>query len=320
MTDEVTQEAAPAVETTQTTEQPASEAVPAAIPEGGAPEGGGLLDPKAAEAAGEGMIKAKDAANWREQFGELDEKATKRLGRFNSAADVFKSYQELEARMSKGDAKAAPMPEDETEAAAWREERGIPATAEGYVESFDLPEGVVLGEADQPMLDAVSKVAHEQGLTTAQLNSVANALFESRQEEKQALYDRNKEVETASMSELMEQHGGEFPGMQVKVKTQLDNMFGEEVSALVAGSTAADGTLLFAHASVFNGFAKAAQETNPTGTMIPAGQTGLDGVESELAKIQAVRSADINAFRKDKVMVARELELLGAQERLSGRA
>ena len=45
--------------------------------------------------------------------------------------------------------------------AAWRSENGVPDKADDYVGALDLPQGVVPGEADKPLLASFAQTAHE---------------------------------------------------------------------------------------------------------------------------------------------------------------
>lgn len=140
---------------------PPAPAAPAADP----PANALARDPAAAPVAS----PADWPADWREKAaigadGKVDAKELERLKRLDSPVALYKSYRELEARVTSGKLKDdVPMPTDEAGAKAWREERGIPADPTGYV----LPEAVtkVLTPEDAPVLANFTTYAHKNGMS-----------------------------------------------------------------------------------------------------------------------------------------------------------
>lgn len=273
-----------------------------------------LLDPDAALAASDKLIPAKDAASWREKFGS-DEKTTKALGRYNSPEDFMKAHHELRGKLSQAEAGNAPKPEKEKALAAWREERGIPDTTEGYLENLGLPEGVVLGGADEPIMAAVAAVALESDIPAEQFQKLSNAMFAERQVEAQRIYDLNEATQVSSRDELAQQHGAGVSAVVNNANAALENLFGDNADR-IKGLRFEDGTMAFSHAFVVNAFDKATREGNPAATVIPGSTGGAADVNARLKELDAEMSTDLKAFRADSDKSDEYDKLLEIKEKL----
>ncbi len=93
--------------------------------------------------------------NWRDEMAGGDEKERKRLERFASPADVYKSNRELEKKLSTGKFKVD-LPENPTEEqiAAYRKDMGIPEDGKYDTE---IGGGFVWSDDDKPALDFFAK-------------------------------------------------------------------------------------------------------------------------------------------------------------------
>ncbi|MFK7944566.1 MAG: hypothetical protein AB8B85_16855, partial [Paracoccaceae bacterium] len=97
--------------------------------------------------------------DWRTKLAGDDEKLQKRLDRMSSPADVLKSWRALEQKQSTGEMKAT-LPENATDeqVAEYREANGIPAEPKGYLDK--LPDGLVIGENDEEIVNGFLDKAH----------------------------------------------------------------------------------------------------------------------------------------------------------------
>lgn len=161
-------------------------------PPGGTPPGTGDAPPKPGEGTGtkppgtaldlpeEGKDKQIVAPadwpdDWKVKLAGEDKDALKRLDRFKSPGDLWKSYAEADKKIRSGKASAdEPMPDpakDADGAKAWRKERGIPDDPTGY----ELPKTVQerLTDEDKPVLASFTEFAHKKGLPPIAVASAA---------------------------------------------------------------------------------------------------------------------------------------------------
>lgn len=287
-----------------------------------APQGAGqqptatVLDGEAAKTASEQVIKAKDQGNWRDQFAGADDKTAERLARYQTPEAFAKAHMELQQKLSSGEAKLAEKPEDDVGATAWREERGIPEKAEGYAEGLNLPEGLVLGEADEPIMSAVYEAAHKLDLPASQLSGLAGAMLEARKVEEQRIFDRNNEVRDESLSKLAGEHGGELKAVTTRAEATMRNMFGDAAD-LIAQARLPDGTSLFAHDWALNAFDQIGRQLNPTAAIIPSGMSHSESNQSRIAAIEATIGTP--EYDNSPANQKELLDLIEAEERLAGR-
>jgi hypothetical protein len=134
--------------------------------------------------------KGTDAPDWRVQMAGDDKEAIKRLSRFAAPADVFKSFRSLEQKISSGEFKK-PLGENATpeEKATWRKENGLPEKADDYVAGLALPSGLVIGEAEKPVVSALASVAHEGNIDPKAFNGLVSKYYELQDQQRQARED-----------------------------------------------------------------------------------------------------------------------------------
>lgn len=166
-------------------------------------EGGGTPAPAP---AGDGAPSWPE--NWRELAAGDDAKALTRLQRMSTPADLFKSYREIEARVSRG--QIATLPDDATpeEVTAYRKTLGVPEAPDGYGLAF--ADGTQVSDADKETLASYAKAAHDLHLPPGQ----AKALFEwYGKQQAAAVQQRNEAAEDATLKSLADLRG-EFKGRE----------------------------------------------------------------------------------------------------------
>lgn len=156
-----------------------------------------------AKAKGEWGKTAPD--NWRELAAAGDEKKLEQLKRFTSYDAYTKAFFDAQETIRSGSHKKVDAypdkgtPEQQNE---WRKAQGIPEKPEGY--DTNLGDGLVIGEADKPRVDAFLKHAHATNMTPEAVKSNLQFYFKEQQamvkemesERAQALQDTKKALET----------------------------------------------------------------------------------------------------------------------------
>lgn len=142
--------------------------------------------------------------NWRELAAAGDEKKLEQLKRFTSYEAYNKAFFDAQETIRSGSHKktdAFPDKGTPEQQAEWRKAQGIPEKPEGY--DLNLGDGLVIGEADKPRVDAFLKHAHATNMTPEAVKSNLAFYFKEQQqlvkdmetERAQALADTKKTLE-----------------------------------------------------------------------------------------------------------------------------
>jgi hypothetical protein len=306
--------------TTETTSTTTTTSVPETKPEGGAlvtpsQETQTVIhDPEPKTEVKE--VTSKWPSDWREQLAAGDDKRLKQLQRYSDYAAFANKAFSLEAKLSSGEYRR-PLPKDATpeQVAEWRKENGLPEKAEDF--KIDLPNGVVLGEADKETVAELQKFGYEKNMTPAQLSELT-AWYYARQDQLTQARDLadatyHEEAKDALMSEWGLKDYRQNLAAMASIRDQMPQGLADRI---LAGRTA-DGKLIGDDPTFLKWFASVARELNPSATVV-----GLDAgrtVDGELEQIRKLRREDPNKYDADKAMQARELELLTAQQKSKAR-
>lgn len=287
-----------------------------AKPDGGTPEGE-AGDPKPADPK-PGETKGYWPEDWVARASKGDEKAQKILARFASPEALAESYLAAQAKIRSGELKSAlPKNAKPEELTAWRKENGIPEKPEDYDLKFES--GLVIGEADKPIIDGFLKYAHEKNLAPDQVKGNIEWYYQEQKRQTDERLAKDDEESRTVTAELAEEWGGQFK-RNINMVEGLLNSFPESVRDQLKGARLPDGTGLFNNKEFLRGMAALALEVNPSGTLAPAGGNQVETVESEIGKIEKVMRENRREYNKDEAMQARYRDLLVAREKLQKRA
>lgn len=261
--------------------------------------------------------------DWRDRYAGQDAEALKRLSRFTDEAAFFKSYRALEGRLSSGELKKA-LPEGATpeEVTAWRKENGIPENEAGYVEKLALPNGVVLGEADKPIVAEFAKAALASNIDPKAFNGLVAQYYtildqqRAKQESDDATFKQQSEDALRAAWK-----GADFRANLTAVQNLMAG-WPEGLATRVLAGRSADGRKLGDDPAFVQQLAALARELNPAATLVPAGTSDpVKGVAAELESIRALRRNDPAKYEQDrKKYEAREIELIDAELKMKSRA
>lgn len=242
--------------------------------------------------------------DWREKIAGQDEKMQKHLSRFNSIEDIAKSNLELREKISKGEYKRATEPpkDDEIALKEWRTENGVPESADKY----SIPEGIIVGEDDKPILNEFLKSMHERNVPDSYTKPAVEWYFKLQEQQlaQEAEFDKAQKIETEET--LRKEWGAEYRSNYAEVENFVKGRFSEPVAnALLASS---DTVIALAAMS---------REINPTITLFPNSQNAGQSLVDELKSIESKMHTD--AYKKDPKMQQRYGELLAASMKMQKR-
>lgn len=272
----------------------------------------------ASDAPPEKEVPATWPEDWRQKLAGDDDKALKRLSRFQSPADIFKSYRALEQRMASGELKA-PLPADATEEqiAEFRQANGIPEKPEGYLADTD---GLVFGDEDKPRVDAFLGKMHERNAPPDVVRDALGWYHEERERALAEISKGDKEYRRASEDDLRAEWGGEYRE-NLNAMGMLFSNAPEGLDDEILGARGPSGKLLGDNPALLKWLVSMANEVNPAATVAPGSGMGqIDSVQSEIAKIVKVMREDRKAYDADPKMQERLRKLYEAEEKLQKRA
>jgi hypothetical protein len=261
-------------------------------------------------------------ADWRDQFAGGDAKVKAKLDRYGSPADLAKAYRSMEAKLSSGELKSTvPFPEKGTDAEkqAWRQSQGIPEKPEDY--KIELKGGMVVGEADKPLVDGFAKFAFENNLDPRAVNSALQFYFETQDKQNQELVALDATRKTQAEDALRSELGNEYRA----TINMVDNFLSAdpEFAQRLLGGRLADGTRIADDPAFIKWIANQVREINPLAALVPAGvdqQRSVNDRKATLEGMMGDRNSEYWRGAKADALQKEYREILEAQQRVKGRA
>lgn len=293
------------------------------IIDAGADKGADAGADKGADAgADKGADKGADAPDWRAKLAGDDKDFAKQLGRYSDEASFGKAYRALQTKLSSGEFKKA-LPEGATaeETATWRKENGLPEKPEGYVEKLELPKGLVIGEADKPIVAEFAAAALAGNVDSKQFNGMVGKYYEILDKQRAAQEDADATFKTESEEALRQDWQGADFRRNLTAVNNLIATWPEGLAAKVLAGRDPEGRKLGDNPTFIKQLASLAVELNPTSTLVPAGTTDPNKtVADELESIRDMRRNRPDEYAKDeKKHEAREIELITAMQKVQKR-
>jgi hypothetical protein len=227
--------------------------------------------------------------DWRNKMAGEDEKTLKRLGRFNSPNDMFKSYRAMEQKVSSGELKT-PLADNATEeqVKAYRADNGIPEEAKGYFE--DMPDGLVIGEDDKEIFESVAEKFHGLNAKPEVMHALVG-WYEKFQEDAAATqHESDQDYQKNSEDELRTEWGAEYRSNINTLNAFMNSSFPEGMGDTLLQARLEDGSIVGNNPELLRAFASMARVVNPAATVVPnagadAGasiQDEIDGIKKEM--------------------------------------
>lgn len=261
------------------------------------------------------------ADDWREKIAGGDQKALARLQRFPDVGSVFKSFRELETRLSSGQLKQ-PLPDNPTpeQLAEYRQANGIPESPADY--KIELSDGLVIGEADRPLIDGILEAAHATNASPQVVNAIVDEFYHLREEQIQQEHLRHEQMKSATTSTLASEWGADYKPNMMAVNNTLVAHLGQDVADMVLTAKLSDGSILGNNIEAIKGFARLSKELNPAGTLVPnAGGDQLGAIKDQISEMENKMKTNIRAWQhpNNEAERTRYRNLIEARDKLQQR-
>jgi hypothetical protein len=237
-----------------------------------------------------------------------------------SPADVWKAYRALEAKISSGQLKQGLKPDaTPEEVKTWRAENGLPESPEGY--KPQLPNGMIPGEADAPLITGFQKTAHELGMTPDQFNKTLAWYYNEVDADAAQRVENDKAFRATAEDQLRAEWGPQYRAEVKGIANFLEASAPAGLSDVLFNSRTADGKLLGDHPEVLRWLSGMVRTVNPLATLVPAGSADpLKAGEARIAEIEGVMKADQRKYWNDPALQEEYGKLLQARNAMQGRA
>lgn len=289
--------------------------------DGGGKDGGG--DKSFLGGGGEGAKNGVDGLpegfkwpeNWKDVIVGPDKDSTKLLDNINDPRQIWKSYRELQVKLSqKNAAPAKPTTDDPEKLAAWREAVGLPKDETGY----QLAETVAkrFGDPDKPNIDLFAKGAFKRDIPPAMFNAGLDIYADMVEENVQRLAATDKKLYNDCQDELRQEWGTDF-----RTNSALALQAAKELTPGIDWFEYRDpitGTRLGDNPAAVKRFAGLGKLI--FGDAAFAGEDNTKVTTNRMAEIRALQGDTNSAYYTDGGVLKKELfDLVQAEERATAR-
>ena len=231
--------------------------------------------------------------------GEAFDKEVKRLERYDSPSEVWKSTRELEKRFSSGDT-IRKLPENATDEqiAEYRKELGIPDKKEGYYDGFGE---LTIGDADKPIMDDfLENVALKENMNPATAKAFATWFQEFRTASNEIQAEEDK-VQANETTELLRDEWGPDYRPNINTVANFMSRAPEELRNKLESARFEDGKALFNDPHFIRWIHSVETTINPASSYVPPGGTSDEkGMQSRLAELNKYMSEKPDEWFKDE--------------------
>lgn len=274
----------------------------------------------------DGALLAENQPDWRSRLAGDDKDALRRLARFPDEAALYKSYRALEQRLSSGELKKPladnASPED---VAVWRRDNGLPETQDGYLEALALPNGMVLGEADKPVVREFAAAALDGHVAPEQFNRMVAKYYEIQDAQRVAREDADAAFKQSAEGELRTDWQGAAYRQNLNAIQNLMAGWPDGLAVRVLAGRSPEGRKLGDDPAFVRQLASLARELNPPVSLVPSGASDPSRSRNDrLSEIKGWMSAapgsrEHSAYWKDEKVQAEYRDLIDGQGRAKQR-
>lgn len=238
--------------------------------------------------------------DWREKMAGGDDKKLKRLQRFKSPQDVLDFGLNVEKSWKQGkDPDPFPDKGTDEEKSAWRKANNIPNDPSEYIKDFTLPDGLVIGENDKPVVDQYLADAHAMNMKPEEVKNNLAWFFKWRESQAQSVADKDLEDRSTVSEALTREWGGDMK-KYLGAAYELVKSVGDEEADAIMDARLPDGTKLGNHPKIIKWLAQTSLELNPALSVIPTkGSDALTSVKTRMAEIENVMKTDRNKYFRE---------------------
>ena len=227
---------------------------------------------------------------WRQEMAGGDKAFLKTLDRFDSPAALAKAYREFTVKLSSGELKAAkPLAGNASpeEIATWRADHGLPENAAAYVAGLALPDGMIPGEAERPLLASFAEQAMKGNWTAEQYGQAVGWYFATQDRLVAERQRADGQFKEQASSHLLREWGTDYAVNRNAVVQFFDRHFPQELKIDLLNARLPDGSLMANHPGFNKAILEVAKIVSPSGTVLPnAAGAGLSSVDGRIAEIE----------------------------------
>jgi hypothetical protein len=292
----------------------------------------GDIYPNHTKALEEAVTKAKpNGETWRQDYVTAakstvkdldDKKVLGRLERYTTPHAVVDALFQLQDRIGRGEMRSV-MPKDAKpeELTKWRAENGLPEKPEGY--QVQLTDGMVIGEEDKPILEAIKQSAHAMNLHPTQFNGMVDLYYDIIEQQTSRREEADTKARDTTEDFFRKQWGGDYRKNKAMIEAFVD-MGPAGTKDLLFGARLADGTPLASHPGILQFLSDRSREVIDAATIVPSDSAQLaKSVQDEMNAIQALMGDKSSKYWKGpeaEKLQARFRELASAQEKITARS
>lgn len=262
-------------------------------------------------------------ADWREKAAKDDTGFLNVLKRYQDPVAALNWVRTQSLKLSAGELrptlKADASPE---ELAEFRKANGVPDKSDGYVDKLKVGDGIVIGEADKPLLKSFAETALARNIPQESFDTMVGWFFEQQNAAAAERASSDRQFEMESTQALMQQMGADFKPNMAALKSFWGGQ-PEGISDLVLGARTPDGRVLGNVPEIASWIAGISRELNPAATLLPAGTTNTtQGIASRKAEIegQMYIEGKPNPAYFNGPMEKEYRELIAAEQKMKTRA
>lgn len=268
------------------------------------------------ESTGEGKVD-QGGEEWRKKWSGGDPKIEKRLERYASEKDVATALIAAQNKISSGELTSA-LPENasDEEKSQWRLDNGIPDKPADY--EITLSDGLVVGDADKPMVDGFLKYAHDANYKPEQVNQALQWYYDSQDQMAMQQEEMDNSLRQSGEDELRAEWGQDYR-KNVQLASNLLDAAPDGLKGRIMGARLADGAPLGNDPAALRWFTSLSREINPVATVVPgSGANAMQAIESEIANLKSMmgdRTSEYWKGPKANANQERYRELVSAQSK-----
>ncbi|HJQ56754.1 MAG TPA: hypothetical protein VJ890_07600 [Vineibacter sp.] len=266
--------------------------------------------------------------NWRELAASGDRDVATLLGRYESPKAMARALKDMRTELSRRGAKAGPPAADAPPEAiaAWRRAQGVPARWQDYGTALALPEAMVLGEADAPVVDGFFQAAHAADLPQRHVDAMLRWYFSQRERQDIERINADDEARESTAATLRQDWGAHYGRNVNLIAAKLRPTFaafGTDLFDRLLLARMPDGRVIGDDAAMSRALYQLAMDLDPASRPTPgepvAHAAAIAGRRAEIEAIMAGPDANTR-YWGDQTLQAEYRTLLAAEPRPRRRA